>query len=910
MKQILRYSVFVLVSLHTFASISYSQSGFPLQETLFDVKFTDANTGNVVGSKGTILRTTDGGASWINQESGTVNELMGVSFTDTDTGTVVGFISSNGLGIILRTTDGGTTWTSQPTGINVVPSALLEVSFTDGNTGTIVGSRGIILRSTDGGATWTRQTSGTMNDLLGVSFTDSNTGTVVGQNGTILRTINGGVTWTSQSSGTSSSLLGVSFTDTDTGTVVGWNGIILRTTDGGATWSNQSSGTSQVLRKVFFTDTNTGTVIGLDGGILRTTNGGVTWTSQSSGTSYPLYGVAFTDANSGIVVGRSGTILRTTNGGETWTSLYFNPPPQTLMDYVLEVKGDTLVIKDYYDMNNYDIYNQPNSLYKTLLLDSVDVPAGRVYELHTGGFYPLLNRPTSRPGRTTVIVGSDPTMVVNNKNAALSPPLICTDNSALGWALGVNAGGDLTIKNCQLVNTANDGRTGIYFTTTNASNLNLVFDNCIFEHTTHRFVHIRYDSNQNVTFRNSYFINMSGHPCRRCGGVFISFNNQDTLLVENCTHIMAQSQVYKFMISEDTYQFKRIIFNHNTFVNCAGSVFMNPGYQSNVSLTNNIFVNCNVQSYPGIGYFDLYEQDPDGLPMGLVNVYPDSANVANNTPRKFLCQDNLVYWDPSLADMDSILNANAVNGVTNWQSQMIIMNSRTDSMFKHLEPYNTTPYSYLNTDTWKNQMPSFTDPKDLFTTQLINLKTFALATVDINSIDVLPDWRLVNTSPDKFVNPDWPIPVDLSYSDTDLQTAGLGGFPLGDLNWFPAKKAEWNAQRDHEYAIIQEALDQGNLISGIQETGGSIPGQYKLHQNYPNPFNPTTVISYKLPISSFVTIKVYDVLGREVQTLVNEPQNAGDHSVTFSAGNLPSGMYLYRLQAGDYSAAKKLLLLK
>ncbi len=89
-----------------------------------------------------------------------------------------------------------------------------------------------------------------------------------------------------------------------------------------------------------------------------------------------------------------------------------------------------------------------------------------------------------------------------------------------------------------------------------------------------------------------------------------------------------------------------------------------------------------------------------------------------------------------------------------------------------------------------------------------------------------------------------------------------------------------------------------------------IPNSYGLSQNYPNPFNPSTVIEYQLPVSSLVTLKIYDVLGREVKTLLNERVEAGYHSVIFDGSGLPSGVYFCRLQAGTYRAAKKILLLK
>ncbi len=96
---------------------------------------------------------------------------------------------------------------------------------------------------------------------------------------------------------------------------------------------------------------------------------------------------------------------------------------------------------------------------------------------------------------------------------------------------------------------------------------------------------------------------------------------------------------------------------------------------------------------------------------------------------------------------------------------------------------------------------------------------------------------------------------------------------------------------------------------GIKQPKGK-PIEFQLGQNYPNPFNPTTTLSYQLPTNSFVSLKIYDVLGREVKSLVNEKQNAGGHSVTFDGSNFPSGVYFYRIQAGSQIQTKKLTLLK
>ena len=90
----------------------------------------------------------------------------------------------------------------------------------------------------------------------------------------------------------------------------------------------------------------------------------------------------------------------------------------------------------------------------------------------------------------------------------------------------------------------------------------------------------------------------------------------------------------------------------------------------------------------------------------------------------------------------------------------------------------------------------------------------------------------------------------------------------------------------------------------------NIPGNFHLSQNFPNPFNPVTKIHYEIRSSGKVVLKIFDVLGREIRTVVDAYQNPGQYSVSFNATNLPSGIYLYQLTANGYIAIKKMILLK
>jgi hypothetical protein len=124
--------------------------------------------------------------------------------------------------------------------------------------------------------------------------------------------------------------------------------------------------------------------------------------------------------------------------------------------------------------------------------------------------------------------------------------------------------------------------------------------------------------------------------------------------------------------------------------------------------------------------------------------------------------------------------------------------------------------------------------------------------------------------------------------------------------------AQGNSNLNSVTVLKQQAASIRSFFLSTPRNPSSVkqPTEYALMQNYPNPFNPTTIIRYQLPTASVVQLEVFDVLGKKVASLVNSKQAAGDYSVLFDASNLSSGVYFYRLQAGNFVQTKKMLFIK
>jgi hypothetical protein len=231
-----------------------------------------------------------------------------------------------------------------------------------------------------------------------------------------------------------------------------------------------------------------------------------------------------------------------------------------------------------------------------------------------------------------------------------------------------------------------------------------------------------------------------------------------------------------------------------------------------------------------------------------------------------------------------------------------------------------------------------------------NITTFPFYTGQGNTLQdftaFLPDYGISFQRPVDTVNHGQTsvnrviAPMMGPYSGTVTYTATVSPSPSQGtitFNWSPSNVKTYTGAPDsltlnsvvsatvpyQNYTITVTAAENGGQrthsrtwtltvanIQGINNTGNDVPLIYALGQNYPNPFNPTTQIDYSLPKQTFVTISVFNLLGQEVATLVNSLKPAGVHEVTFNASDLPSGIYYYRIKAGDYTDARKMMLVK
>ena len=406
-------------------------------------------------------------------------------------------------------------------------------------------------------------------------------------------------------------------------------------------------------------------------------------------------------------------------------------------------------------------------------------------------------------------------------------------------------------------------------------------DNCIFNGIGTSNLHVKNTNNAVMIITNCIFSNglRSNRPW---SGYVASFrSNADTLIMRNNTYFNGGG--YIFMNLKNLFKYAE--FDHNTvYMNSISGTWM--PFLTNAKFTNNL-----IYGDLFIGQFkNEWEggwHGPGGKHGIITLTELDSLSIVTSglteADRKIDVSNNVYAWPQEFKDWYATVDS--AGGL----EQELWMNDIADSMFNDAVHYpNLTAENNIEAD------PGFIKTEmhtEVVSTALAFSKGFREFGAALeNGAD-----RYYPLAGNRFDLP-WPLAENLAYSNSVLLTHAEGNFPVGDLNWFPEKKAEWEEW----------------LATGVEKDnkGGSIPSEYTLSQNYPNPFNPSTNIKFSIPENGLVSLKVYNVLGEEVTELINKELTTGTYTVNFNASKLTSGIYFYTLSSGNFVQTKKMLLIK
>jgi hypothetical protein len=698
-----------------------------------------------------------------------------------------------------------------------------------------------------------------------------------------------------------------------------------------------------------------------------------------------------------------------------------------------------------------------------------------IYRLQAGGWYGL-NGIIENSGFPLTIVGTTPA-------AGQMPAEIQTATNADGTVLGYmfNMIGDLTLTNVFLVNADANNSIGMgVFTSASTTPIKVVLDSVTCDPVGTAYCIVFGNTPRPKLFMTNSLFLRRGNLSGANDGWFWTINGGapnggfDTLYVENNTFMCGGTGMGSLAAVSGADSNNFVWINHNSFVFQKSQLFW-AWHMNSYFVTNNLFFDFMTQ--PWNRHWNVFFPDGDTTgsqsKLALVNqdtASYDSTNGVLLSQRKLFVEYNSFYTDPRIQAYTTSWAATHTknnDGVTPLDNAYIMhLMYPPDSAGVNREARMANSAAFPNffegnyLDNFIGTNPPNTDP------QWTNAKFYAIQ-------DSLVSWTLpaaelntwgfsannVNPQPNQagnwFWNPDtvynygnpvvWPR-LNASYKNSTMLTASIEGLPLGDLNWFPAAKATWQANKaeimnhileenaspmyitsdtnftwttiddtdksiiytgswqiglwgsdyydgtahytanagdaaqytftgvgikwiaamnsDHGQAKVYidsvyqttvdlysspaqvhqvvyenkglskgqhtikivclglsnpnataqfidiDAFEVASSVTSVKTVDSGVPHNFELSQNYPNPFNPTTEIKYSIPKSGIVTLKVYNLLGQEVAALVNQEQKPGNYTVNFDASKLASGVYMYRIQSGDFSLTKKMVLLK
>lgn len=791
--------------------------------------------------------------NWIPINSGTGNDLNygnGNYITGTN-------------GTLLYTSNSGKNWAAINTGST---GNLKSVQYLNANI-IAVGNNGLILKSTNTGGSFSVVSSGTTGNLNSLSRIGATIYAAVGDGGLILRTANSGTNWSPVASGTTVNFNGIA----GLGSViaVGNNGTILRTTNTGLNWNAVTSTTMQNLNGVDILN-NVAVAVGSGGTIVYSSDAGATWQSAVSGTSAELNAVKI-NGNTVFVSGNN-VVLKSTNGGASWS---------TISDILLPNNN----WKAVYTYNDNEAYVAGSSgvIYRKILDTlysnqfAIDANNMKSYIWKTGVFNQNLDLNNS-PG-CEWINGTD-------KFAIFTTGLTTAAyvNGSIRMA-SASYNGELLPGYTQGSNYQTDSRFKLYKVDADRTNDSdyINWDRMVpfgapFDDVNNNGIYDEGVDKPGIKgAKQTVFICMSDanptshSPTEGFGGGTAPLGAE--------YHMTAWA--YNVDPYKDMIFFKWAVINksNSTWDSTIFSLVADPDLGDAVDdyigcdTIRSLAYSYNADNNDGNGSGVSYGLNPPAVGTMFLN-----CSGGNSLLSSMSYYTNSASPGPTCeTDPENPIEAyNIMKGLKTDGTQFVIPNTNPPQISKYV--YSGDPEANTGWTEYQGRVE--------------------------NCGGSLTGTLVAPTQPGD-------RRTVMNYKSTDL-TMNPGDTQVVVIAQLIAR----GSNHKNSVTMLKQAADLAQILCsngfviGVNTISSEVPVKYGLHQNYPNPFNPVTKIKFDLPKQGNVTVRIYDAIGREITTLVNEQLKAGVYSVDWDASNYPSGVYFYKLQSNDFTQTKKMVLVK
>jgi photosystem II stability/assembly factor-like uncharacterized protein len=783
-------------------------------------------------------------------------------------------------------------------------------------------------KMTTGTGIWTELNPGVPRvDYLGIHFVNPDTGWACGDLGTVIKSVDGGQHWTVEQTNTTTPILKVKSYNGQVVIASGFNGLIIRSTDGGETWTQETSGVTGDMWGLQMINDTLGWSCGTGNSLVKTTNGGITWQRvYTPGYTSDYWWVDFMPAPSGNenygFIAANGKVLRTTDGGSSWDiiqagdnqALYSVDVIDSLHIAAAGAGGTGYFAKNIYSSDGGSTWINGGSITTDPIncIKYVNTDTGYIVMSETG-LYKTTNRGADWQFIAAVYLDQIGEYEIQfllagnvGYNVGSSLKLFRSDGNYDNW-------------NRLIIN---DDFYDVYFT---SSQTGYALSGALYKTTNggESFQQLNGPGGYSMTFTDS----LTGYIGASYTKLYKTTNAGSDWYQTTITGII------------DTVGWINKFFFINSETGWA--VTSRGGIMKTTDGGENWFAQFNGGSY--LGFKSIYFIDPIyGWTVwpGYGGIYSTTDGGTNWVERTEipLYQANDIYFTNAdtgwVADDYDGFYETTDAGIS-WDTLNGIYHPRQFSLFPYTNHFWVYGFSHLyetnnNGFTWQEITPS--------------VQLFSKFSAPLNWLGYGVDGggyivKYIDSSfiPVKLISFNAKVNNDIvTLSWITVTETNNKGFEIERLKDYKIKRLKnWEkigyinglgtTTEPKSYTFTDNNLSSGTYkyrLKQIDYDGRfkyskeltvdiNNPMKYYLSQNYPNPFNPTTKINFELPEQTNVKIMLYDIIGRDLKTLINKKLDAGFYTIPLKSDNLSSGVYFYRMTTSEgYTAVKKLIILK